>query len=60
MDNGFNNGQENELGHEMAQFQQYPRRDNANRNRVNPKLAQRRQRVENNRMELEKNNHHND
>ena len=60
MDNGFDNGQENELGHEMAQFQQYPRRDNANRNRVNPKLAQRRQKAENNRMELEKNNHHND
>ena len=31
MDNGFGNSQQNELGHEMAQFQQYPRRDNANR-----------------------------
>ena len=44
----------------MAQFQQYPRRDNANRNRANPKLAQRRQRAKNNRMALERNNHHND
>ena len=41
MDNGFDNGQENELGHEMAQFQQYPR-DNANRNRANPRFTQRR------------------
>ena len=59
MDNRFDNGQENEVGHEMAQFQQYPRRDNANRNKANPRFAQRWQKAENNRMALERNNHHN-
>ena len=44
----------------MAQFQQYPRRDNANRNKANPRFAQRWQKAENNRMALERNNHHND
>ena len=60
MDNGFDNSQENELRHEMAQFQQYPRMDNANRNKANPRFAQRWQKAENNRMALERNNHHND